>query len=62
MARNNESTKSAKSSKRKTARGGWRTAKGSDRHELYELSVQEPSAEIAIPIRFLAKIFPAQDC
>lgn len=32
---------------RKHARKGWRTAKGSDRHELYELSVQEPSAEIA---------------
>jgi hypothetical protein len=26
---------------------GWRTARTSDRHELYELSVQEPSAEIA---------------
>ncbi|MBM4098960.1 MAG: class I SAM-dependent methyltransferase [Planctomycetes bacterium] len=32
---------------RKHARKGWRTAKGSDRHELYELSVQDPSAEIA---------------
>ena len=32
---------------KKPARTGWRTAKGSDRHELYELSVQEPAAEIA---------------
>jgi SAM-dependent methyltransferase len=29
------------------ARKGWRTAATSDRHELYELSVQEPSAECA---------------
>jgi len=28
-------------------RPGWRTARGSDRHELYELSVQDPSVEIA---------------
>lgn len=32
---------------RKAARKGWRTARTSDRHELYELSVQEPAAEIA---------------
>jgi SAM-dependent methyltransferase len=32
---------------RRAPRGGWRTARGSDRHELYELSVQEPAAEIA---------------
>ena len=33
--------------KKKPARSGWRTARTSDRHELYEGSVQEPSAEIA---------------
>ena len=32
---------------RAKARQGWRTARTSDRHELYELAVQEPSAEIA---------------
>jgi len=44
-------TSTKKKAKRRTAaakaRTGWRTARTSDRHELYELSVQEPSAEIA---------------
>jgi len=37
-------TKSPKSSRKQKKR--WRTAEGSDRHELYELSVQEPSSEV----------------
>lgn len=32
---------------RRAPRAGWRTARGSDRHELYELAVQDPAAEIA---------------
>ena len=40
-------TTNAKKRPRRGARAGWRTAKGSDRHELYELSVQDPAAEIA---------------
>ena len=32
--------------KARKSRKGWRTAKGSDRHELYEASVQEPEAEV----------------
>lgn len=42
-----QAAKKRPSRTKKPARGGWRTAKGSDRHELYELSVQEPRAEIA---------------
>lgn len=47
-----ESGKSAQKSKQKGKKGkkhagrGWRTAARSDRHELYELSVQEPEADI----------------
>ena len=32
---------------KKRSRHAWRTARTSDRHELYEASVQEPAAEIA---------------
>lgn len=35
-----------KSQRRKQVKQGWRTAKESDRHELYELSVQNVDAEI----------------
>jgi hypothetical protein len=45
MARPSNS-KSPVRARRARPRAGWRTARGSDRHELYELSVQEPSAEI----------------
>jgi SAM-dependent methyltransferase len=36
----------ARKKKSKKTRKHWRTARGSDRHELYELSVQEPSSEV----------------
>ncbi len=36
---------SRRKARRKKAKKGWRTAETSDRHELYELSVQEPEAE-----------------
>lgn len=36
----------AKKKKSKKGKKQWRTAEGSDRHELYELSVQEPSSEV----------------
>jgi SAM-dependent methyltransferase len=39
--------KATRPAARAKARTGWRTARTSDRHELYELSVQEPAAEIA---------------
>ncbi|MBL9141531.1 MAG: class I SAM-dependent methyltransferase [Phycisphaerae bacterium] len=39
------STKSKTRAKSKSYKKGWRTAATSDRHELYELSVQEPTAE-----------------
>jgi hypothetical protein len=38
--------KSRKKKKIKKLKKGWRTASTSDRHELYELSVQEPEAEV----------------
>lgn len=38
--------KKKKSRKQSSARKGWRTAESSDRHELYELSVQAVEAEI----------------
>lgn len=37
----------------KKKRRGWRTTRTSDRHELYELSVQEPAAEVA----FIDQVF-----
>ena len=45
MARTSNS-KSPVRARRARPRAGWRTARGSDRHELYELSVQDPTAEI----------------
>jgi len=39
-------TEKKKSKKRRPVKQGWRTAKTSDRHELYELSVQNVDAEI----------------
>ena len=53
------SAKSAAKRKKKPAAKakGWRTARTSDRHELYELSVQEPSAEIAFMERAFRERF-----
>ena len=39
-------SRSEKKKKKKKEERGWRTAEGSDIHELYELSVQEPEAEV----------------
>ena len=39
-------SRSEKKKKKKSEGKGWRTAEGSDIHELYELSVQEPEAEV----------------
>ncbi len=42
-----EAARSVKKTKKiSKQREGWRTAEGSDRHELYELSVQEPEADM----------------
>lgn len=47
----------ASKSKKKAPTKGWRTARTSDRHDLYELSVQEPSAEIAFMERSFRERF-----
>lgn len=61
MSRTASATKkSRKSSSRATTRRrkrrGWRTASTSDRHELYELSVQNPEAEVDFIDRIFRKL------
>jgi SAM-dependent methyltransferase len=45
--RSNRTASTNRKGTRRSARRGWRTAATSDRHDLYELSVQEPNAECA---------------
>ncbi|MHC5022776.1 MAG: class I SAM-dependent methyltransferase [Planctomycetota bacterium] len=46
LSRRRQKDQKRKQKKKGALPKGWRTAKGSDIHELYELSVQEPEADI----------------